>query len=194
MFNENDYEKELKTIDIEKANKLGISLLIPVFLFFTALHFILWKDELLHYFRNEFTIMDAVRNLGLFFIAMLLGIVLHELIHGIFFAMFAKRGFRSIRFGVLWQYLAPYCHCKEPLQIKHYRLGALAPAIFLGVIPTIIGLVIGRYLITFLGIFFIVAAIGDFMVIYLLKDEKSTDYAQDHPSEAGCYIFRKKVI
>lgn len=191
MLNETDYEEELKIINIEKANKLGAILLIPIFLFFTVLHLLLWKEEVIDYFRNSFTIPEMVKNVGLFFVAMLIGIVLHELIHGVFFAMFAKQGFRSIRFGVIWEYLTPYCHCKEPLLIKHYRIGALAPAIILGLTPAVIGLIVGKYLITFLGIFFIAAAIGDFMVIHLLWNEKSTDYAQDHSSEAGCYVYRR---
>ncbi len=194
MLNENEYEKVLKTISIEKANKLGLLLLIPVFVVFTALHILLWKNELASYFQTDFTPFTLMKDFGLFFAAMLIGIVLHELIHGISFAMFADKRFRSIRFGVIWKYLTPYCHCTEPLQIKHYKFGAIAPAIVLGLIPAIIGLIIGKYAVTFFGIFFIVAAIGDFMIIHLLRDEKPTDYAQDHPSEAGCYVFRNKKL
>lgn len=48
------------------------------------------------------------------------GIVAHEAIHGIFWAAFAKRGFRSIRFGFLWKKLTAYCHCSEPLEVRPY--------------------------------------------------------------------------
>jgi hypothetical protein len=30
------------------------------------------------------------------------------------------------------------------------------------------------------------------MVIHLLKDEKADDYALDHPSEAGCFVYRRR--
>lgn len=193
MFNENDYEKVLKTISIEKANKVGLLLFVPVFIVFTGLYFILWKEKLIQSFQDESYVVAMIKNTGLFFLAFIIGIVLHELIHGISFALFAPKGIRSIRFGVLWQYLTPYCHCTEPLQIKHYIFGALTPAVILGLIPAIVGLVIGSYLVTFLGITFIVAAVGDFMVVQLLWNEKGTDYAQDHPSEAGCFVFRKKM-
>ena len=192
MFTENDYEKILKTISIEKVNRWGLILMIPIFFIFTALNIFLWRNSMLEYFREDFTLMKVMKDGFLFFIAFLIGIVLHELIHGISFALFAKRGFRSIRFGVLWKYLTPYCHCTEPLKIRHYIFGALTPSIILGLVPAIIGLIIGKYLVTFFGIIFIVAAIGDFMVVHLLWNEKPTDYAQDHSSEAGCFVFRKK--
>lgn len=41
------------------------------------------------------------------------------------------------------------------------------------------------------GMFFIMAAGGDLLIINLIRKEKSTDLVQDHPSEAGCYIYRK---
>lgn len=192
MFNESDYEKVLKTISIEKANQLGIILMIPVFILLTGIHALLWGNDMLAYFQADYSPVRIVKDGLLFFIAFLAGIAIHELIHGISFALFAKRGLQSIRFGVLWKHLTPYCHCTEPLQIKHYIFGALTPAVILGLTPAIIGLIIGKYLVTLFGIVFIVASIGDFMVVHLLWDEKPTDYAQDHPSEAGCFVYRKK--
>ncbi|MDO5524139.1 MAG: DUF3267 domain-containing protein [Bacteroidia bacterium] len=192
MLNENDYDKTLKTISLEEANKLGVVLLIPVFVVFTGIHILLWGNDMLEYFRVDFSPLKILRDGFLFFIAFLIGIVLHELIHGISFALFAPGGFRSVRFGVLWKFLTPYCHCTEPLQVRHYIFGALTPSVILGFVPAILGLIIGKYPVTFFGIVFIVAAIGDFMVVRLLSNEKPTDYTQDHPSEAGCYVYRKK--
>lgn len=195
MLSENDYEKVLKTISIEKASKVGLAVMIPVFLIFT-IPYLLIHDKHISYifenFRSDFSPLKTVLNTFLFFAAMLVGIVLHELIHGITFAAFAQKGFKSIRFGVMWKMLTPYCHCTEPLKIKHYLLGAATPAIFLGLIPVVIGIIIENYAVTLFGILFIIAAIGDFMIIHLLRNENPDDYAQDHPSEAGCYVFRKK--
>ncbi|MCF6225447.1 MAG: DUF3267 domain-containing protein [Xanthomonadales bacterium] len=125
------------------------------------------------------------------FILLIVGIILHELIHGLTWARFAKKGFRSIKFGVLWEMLTPYCHCTEPLKVKHYIIGALAPAIILGFIPAIIAMIIGSIGLLVFGIFFIMAATGDFVIINLIKKENMNDLIQDHSSEAGCYIYRK---
>ncbi|HPR33193.1 MAG TPA: DUF3267 domain-containing protein [Prolixibacteraceae bacterium] len=118
--------------------------------------------------------------------------VAHELIHGVVWALAASRGFRSISFGILWKLVTPYCHCREPLQVKHYILGALMPALVLGFIPAIIALITGRLGLLIFGIFFTIAAVGDFMVIWLLRNEHRNTWVEDHPSEAGCFIYRKK--
>lgn len=195
MINDTDYDKELKTISIEKANKVGLIISIPIFLIFTVPYILIHKTSItdfFEYFSNGFSLLKFIANFFLFLVIMVAGIALHELIHGITWAIFAKNGFKSIRFGVLWKMLTPYCHCTEPLKIKHYLWGAVTPAIFLGLIPGIVGIIIENYAVSLFGIFFTIAAIGDFMIIDLLKNEKPNDYAQDHPSEAGCYVFRKK--
>ncbi len=191
MFNENEYEKVIRIISIEKANKVGMFIMIPVFLAFTVPYILIHdigKEDFFNFFKNDFS---PIKSFLLFFVAILIGIVLHEVIHGITWALFAKKGFKSIRFGVLWKMATPYCHCTEPLKIKHYLLGAITPAIFVGLVPAIAGIVIGNYGVTLFGIFFVISAIGDFMIIHLLWNENWEDYAQDHPSEAGCYVYRK---
>ncbi|HRN49595.1 MAG TPA: DUF3267 domain-containing protein, partial [Niabella sp.] len=121
----------------------------------------------------------------------LAGIVAHELVHGITWALYAKKGFRSIKFGILWKYITPYCHCKEPLQIRHYLIGAITPFIFVGLLPAVYAIITGSINWLLFGIFYTVGAVGDFLIIKLLLPEKRNDYALDHPSEAGCYVYRK---
>ncbi|MBK7098987.1 MAG: DUF3267 domain-containing protein [Sphingobacteriales bacterium] len=121
----------------------------------------------------------------------LAGIVVHELVHGITWALYAKKGFRSIKFGVLWKYITPYCHCKEPLQIRHYLIGAITPFILVGLLPAVYAIITGSINWLLFGIFYTVGAVGDFLIIKLLLPEKRNDYALDHPSEAGCYVYRK---
>ena len=121
----------------------------------------------------------------------MLGIVIHELIHGITWACFAKDGYKSIKFGVLWKMLTPYCPCKEPLNVRQYIIGAFTPAIILGFMPSLIAIIVGNLGLLIFGIFFTMAAGGDFLIINLIRKENKDDLVQDHPSEAGCYIYRK---
>ena len=72
------------------------------------------------------------------FVTLMAGIVVHELIHGLTWAYFAKKGFKSIRFGVFWEMLTPYCHCSEPLTVRQYCIGALMPLVVLGIIPLVL--------------------------------------------------------
>ncbi len=182
------YEKVLKIIDIVKANNIGLKLLIPTILIYGLPFYLIWKDSIS--FKDMFSADSGwvfLKWLTIF----LAGIVAHELVHGITWALYAKKGFRSIKFGILWKYITPYCHCKEPLQIRHYLIGAITPFIFVGLLPAVYAIITGSINWLLFGIFYTVGAVGDFLIIKLLLPGKRNDYALDHPSEAGCYVYRK---
>lgn len=122
----------------------------------------------------------------------MLGIVLHELIHGITWAKFAKNKIKSIKYGVMWQSLTPYCHCEEPLLVRHYIIGAFMPGLVLGLIPSLLAVITGSFLLILFGLFFTLAACGDFMMINILRRESMDSLVQDHPKKIGCYIFKPK--
>ena len=185
MENFEGYEKEKKTINIYTANCVGLAILGIATVLLGVPFYLIWKPEF-SWSMLQYGILFAL--------LVIVGIVVHELIHGFFFGLFAKNGFRSIRFGVMWQMLTPYCHCKVPLKIKHYFLGALMPALLLGFIPAVMALFNGNGMMLLLGIFFIGAAAGDFMVVWTLRKERPDTYVQDHPSEAGCFVYKKREI
>lgn len=190
-----DYRKEKLTIDLVWANIFGVLILIPIALTFGLPYYFIWKNEFAaHGLKNQMNdIIPEFIGSGvlMFFIIFTLGIVAHELIHGITWSRFTSNGFKSIKFGVLWKMLTPYCHCKEPLRVKHYIFGAITPAIILGIVPAIISIFIGNLGLLVFGMFFTMAACGDFLIINLLRKENMEDLVQDHPSEAGCFIYRK---
>jgi hypothetical protein len=126
----------------------------------------------------------------LFIAIIFLGIVLHEVIHGLTWALFLKERLRAIKFGVMWKYLTPYCHCKDYLRVKHYIAGAIMPAIVLGILPTLWAFITANVMLFFLGVYFIVAASGDFLVIYLLRNEHSNNYVRDHKTQPGCIVYK----
>lgn len=66
------------------------------------------------------------------------------------------------------------------------------PGIFLGIIPSVIAIATGSLGFFIFGLFFTLAAGGDFMIVNLLKNEPKNNLVQDHPSKIGCYIFRPK--
>jgi hypothetical protein len=168
-------------IDIVKANWFAIGLFLAAAVVFLIPYFLIWHDAPLNRLLGY-----RVNNL-VFFIAILVGIVVHELIHGITWA--CHTGWRSISFGVMWKLLTPYCHCDRPMGIRPYILGALMPCIVLGLLPAIAGVVIGSFPLTVFGIFFIAAAAGDLWMAWLLTKEKADSMILDHPNEAGFYVY-----
>lgn len=177
-----NYTKEKRTIDIMEANNLALKIIGVGVILLGVTFFLIWKP----------TVGITWQSSILFFLFFILGIVVHELLHGLAFGLFAKSGFKSIRFGFIKEYLTPYCHCKEPLKLKHYFIGALLPAVVLGVVPIILSFIMGSLFWLIFGIAFFSAAAGDFLVVWVLRHEDPEALVQDHDSEAGCWVFHKK--
>ena len=188
MENQENYKKEKVTIDVVWANIFGIILLIPIVLIYGLPYYLIWVEK--NPF-SDFTLNAFAINGSILFLTMIIGIVAHELIHGLAWSIFARNGFKSIKFGVLWKIITPYCHCKEPLRVDHYITGAIMPAIILGLIPAIAAIFVGNFILLLFGMFLTLAACSDFLIIHALRKEKKDAYVEDHPSEAGCYVYRQ---
>ena len=77
------------------------------------------------------------------------------------------------------------------MDIFPYRIGSLAPGLILGVIPWLISLFNGDVLLFFFGLAYTSAAGGDFLILWLLRKVKRNSLVEDHPTNAGCYIFEE---
>jgi len=126
---------------------------------------------------------------GLAIPVLLVGFVLHELIHGAAWAYYGQKPIKIIRFGVNWSALAPYAHCPEPMEAGAYRLGALAPGVLLGVLPIAVAMCVGPTWLFFAGLLFSIAASGDVLILWVLRSVPSHLLVQDHPSRAGCLVY-----
>lgn len=130
----------------------------------------------------------------LLIVSMLVGIVVHELIHGLTWSFFTKDGWKSVEFGVIWQYLTPYCTCSEPMKKKPMLLAAIMPTIVLGFLPAVLGIVFGQALLLLFGVIMIAGGGGDMMIILNIlkyKTEAQEVLFLDHPYEIGTFVFEK---
>ncbi|MGL5276659.1 DUF3267 domain-containing protein [Myroides sp.] len=187
-----NYTMEQKTIDLGKANGYALLSIIPIALINIIPYYFIWGELASISKLKETNPLFMISGSFSMILIMLLGIIIHELIHGLTWAIYAKKGFKSMKFGVLWKMITPYCHCKEPLKVRAYSIGTIMPAIILGFIPSIIAIIIGHFGLLLFGIFFTVAAMGDFMIIYLIYKEDKDTWVQDHPSEAGYYLLKEQ--
>jgi hypothetical protein len=122
-------------------------------------------------------------------VVFVVGIVVHEYIHGLVWAYFGKKPLSSIKFGFQLNTLTPYAHSTEPMEVSAYRLGTVMPALVLGILPTLIAIIIGNgWLLTF-GLFFTAAAGGDLLILWLIRNVKAGTLVEDHPTQAGCYVI-----
>ena len=171
-------------IDIVKANVFAVVIMVVAAIVFLIPFFLIWKDR-----KPIGELFGGFGDWSIALVLMFVGIAVHELIHGATWACFAKSGWKSISFGIMWKLLTPYCHCNEPMHIPRYMYGAMMPCIILGVIPAIVALFIGSLPLLVWGIFFIAAAAGDIWMTWLLTKENPKSLVLDHPSEAGFYII-----
>ena len=166
------------TLSTGKVNLYSLIMIIPVTATFLIPYILIWDYASFELGRKEF--------MKLFFYILILGIIIHELLHGITWAFFTEKGFKSIKFGI--NGITPYCHCKESLKAKHYRLGGAMPLIVMGIIPSLAGIILGSGLYLSFGIFFSWAACGDIISLFMLRKFKSTTLISDHPDKMGFYI------
>jgi hypothetical protein len=120
--------------------------------------------------------------------ALVLGIVVHELIHGFAWAWTGRKPLRVIRFGVSWKALAPHAQCTVPLPASAYRLGAAAPGLLLGVVPSLAGTLTGVGAVAAFGWLMVLGAGGDIVVLWLIRSVEGHVLLQDHPTRAGCIV------
>lgn len=170
-------EIEEYTMGMGKVNLIAILLIFPITAVILFPFVLIWDYETFKAGKEIFSDYFLLLFLG--------GIIIHELLHGLTWGYFASNGMKSIKFGVKWKFLTPYCHCKEPLKVKHYKIGGAMPLIILGIIPSIVGLIIGHGGVLAFGIIFTWAAGGDIIALYMLRKLDNNIYVSDHPEKMG---------
>ena len=144
--------------------------------------------------NGELEINFEYTELLLLVVGMLMLMVVHELIHGITWASFAKSHWKAISFGFIVQYLTPYCSCKDPLKKYQIIIGALMPTIVLGVIPGIVTIFIGNGVLWFLAMIMLVGGGGDMACVVKVlayRSKKKDKLYIDHPYELGIVVFER---
>ncbi len=175
------YVAEKRTISLLLANIFSIALLAVLLLIGFALMHLLWPSVNIGFGSSDMLLLLVV---------FIVGIVIHELIHGITWMLATHKDFSHLSFGVMK--MSPYCHIDVPMPKRQYVAGALMPLLLLGVLPLIAALAMGNYLWMLIGIIFITAAAGDIMIVWAIRKEPATALVYDHPNEAGCYVYRRE--
>ena len=184
-FEQQGYKQENVTISAGKANTIGILIGGAVSLpFAIAFHFMVGYNN--HETVPLYLILCPV--------ALIAGIIIHELLHGLGWSFFAKDRFKSISFGVVWSALMPYCTCKDALRKGGYIVGLLMPLVVLGIIPAIVSCFIGSFYLNCFAILMIISAGGDLLVMGLILWTRFEGdvYFVDHPTQIGLVAFVKK--
>lgn len=173
--------KEDYSISVSRASVQSLLLVIPMAVLALTLYYLSWGGEKI---VNDLAML--LEQFGIVFIILIAGICLHELLHGLAWMAAARLPWEAIEYGFKLSALAPYAHCKEPMQLKAYRTGVLAPGFILGLLPYVFGLLTGSGGFIWFGFIFILAAGGDFLMLWIIRKIPAGEYVKDHPERVGC--------
>lgn len=122
------------------------------------------------------------------FVAVVALLVAHEATHAIGWILFAGVQPKDIRFGIAWKTLSPYAHSKVAMKAGGYRVGVVLPLIITGIVPTLIGTLTNTGWLTVAGAILVSGAVGDLIVLWVIRRIPTEAMVIDHPQNAGCYV------
>jgi hypothetical protein len=167
------------SVSVERASIIVLFLSIPVVILQFAIFLWLHGTQGL---KPDWGVVPLL-------LAVLLGIVIHELLHGVSWMLFGRKSLSAIKFGIQWQSLTPYAHLREPVEVNAYRLGAFLPGSILGILTYGLSLFLGNGDLFWFSLIHTSAAGGDWLILWLLRGVRPGTLVEDHPSNAGCYVL-----
>jgi hypothetical protein len=176
------------TVSIVLANIAALFVMLPFIAVMAWAYYLFSHTIKLSVFTGAYSILILV--------LLIIFIILHELIHGLTWAVFAKSHFKSIDFGVIWSMLTPYCTCSEPMKRWQYLLGCAMPTIVLGFGFGAVTILCHQFFLFLLAEFMIFSGGGDFLIILkmlLYRSNGNDAVYYDHPTECGFVVFEKCV-
>lgn len=179
------YAAEELTVGLVYANVMAFVLGLPVVFVMGAAFFLRNPEGF-----STFSPHDSFAILIVFCVL----VVIHELIHGLTWAVFAPSRWKSISFGFIWRYLTPYCNCNEALRKNEYILGAAMPTLILGILCGAISIFICSYIMFILSAVMVISGGGDMTIILKLltfKNKSKDSLYVDHPYKPGLVVFVK---
>jgi hypothetical protein len=176
---------KLLTIESGKANMLGLLYSLPAILLFGGLYFLLWHQQ-----TDLLQELKAIKSNSTFaLLLVILFVVFHELLHALAYLVLKKGDYKNIRFGIIWRSLTPYCHYARPVKVWQYRVALALPGIVLGVLPLTYALATGNFPLFVFALMMTLGALGDLLILLLLRKEPANALVKDHPKDIGCIIL-----
>jgi hypothetical protein len=186
---ENCIEEKI-VINMVYATIFSLFVLIFSVIIFGIPYYFIWA------YNSEiklFPILIDTMHRIIFICICIFGLFLHELIHGLFFGIFAKDGFKSIKIYFEKNVFTFICYCQNELKIKHFRIGTIMPLIIIGIIPTILAIIIGNTPLLIFGILYISASGGDILIIKRIFNKNKNDLILCRKGEVGFNIIKNNV-
>lgn len=119
--------------------------------------------------------------------------IAHEAVHALGWMLFGGVRAQDIRFGIDRATLSPYAHAGVAMPVTAYRIGAVLPLIVTGIVPYLYGLFAHQGMWAILGAVLISGAVGDLVVLWVIRHIPDDALVLDHPKNAGCYVVENQA-
>lgn len=176
-------DKQEYTLSGMEANLKSMAIIIPLATVMVFSYIFYWG-----WGKTATDLSFLFSHYLLLFLSLILGTVAHELLHGFAWLTASGLSWKNMSFGFSWKALAPYAHCDEPMTVKAYRIGVLAPGLLLGILPYLTGMIFGQGFLAGFGFIFTLVAGGDFLMLWLIRNVGKGNLVQDHPNLVGCIV------
>lgn len=179
---EKGYKEKNVTITSGKAMVQGVLYALPFVITFALLYRFLLID------RAYLTEIGGISFYAMFIAIIAISVIIHELLHGIGWAISSGKGWNVVRFNI--NAMMPSCACKVPLEKREYLIGALTPLVILGLGSVLFMFIYpGTVSLLTMVVNFIAAGADLIIAFNVLKERDSL--IVDHPTEAGYISFSK---
>jgi hypothetical protein len=168
-----------RTISPVRANLVALALTPLVVAVFFVPFGLLWGGASLQ------AVLD--RLVSPFLLVLVVSVGVHEVLHGVGCTLVGRVPWREVRFG--FKGLVVYAHCRVPMTALAYRVSVALPGLVLGVLPGLMGLIWGNGWLTVYGALMSIAALGDWIVLWLIRSVARETRVQDHPRAPGCIVY-----
>ena len=171
------------SLSIIEANWKSLLIVLPLAAATVFIYSLVWGWE-----KTGSDLLVIYNQYGIALFLLVAGTFAHELLHGLTWMRMADLNWDDIKFGFKLRALTPYAHCKKPIAARAYRWGILIPGFVLGFLPFIVSLYLGNAWLFVFGFIFTLAAGGDFLMFWIIRDIPKDRFVEDHPDRVGCQV------
>lgn len=132
-------------------------------------------------------------NSGLFLLELILYFIIHELLHGFGFLIFAKNK-KNIKFGITLEKGVLFAACQEKINKKAALISIALPLVVLTFITFPIGILFKLPNLVSLSILNFGGAIGDILMFILITRAPSDVLYIDYNTDIGCYLLSENNL
>lgn len=180
QLHEQGYHEKDVTITSGKAMILGVLYALPFVIVFAFLYRFLLVE------RAYLLEVGGLSFYIIFIVIIAISVVIHELLHGVGWAVASGKGWNVVRFNI--NAMMPSCACNVALEKRSYLFGVLTPFVVLG-FGSVFFIFIYPGTVSFLTMIVnFISAGADLIIACNVLKERDVLIA-DHPKEAGYIAF-----